>query len=93
VHPYPPYEENSSNYSLIRREVIFMGTRLDFAQAPTQNKQLLEWVDEMAVLTEPDAIVWCDGSDAEWNRLTQEMVDAGTFIRLNEDIPQRCAPL
>ncbi len=63
-----------------------MGTRLDFAQAPTQNKQLLEWVDEMAVLTEPDSIVWCDGSDAEWDRLTREMVDAGTLIRLNEEI-------
>ena len=63
-----------------------MGARLDFAQAPTQNKQLLEWVDEMAMLTEPDSIVWCDGSEDEWNRLTQEMVDAGTFIRLNEKI-------
>ena len=63
-----------------------MGARLDFSQAPTQNKQLLEWVDEMAMLTEPDAIVWCDGSEAEWNRLTQEMVDAGTFIRLNEKL-------
>jgi phosphoenolpyruvate carboxykinase (GTP) len=63
-----------------------MGTRIDFEQAPTQNKQLLEWVDEMAVLTEPDSIVWCDGSDEEWNRLTQEMVEAGTFIRLNENI-------
>lgn len=63
-----------------------MGTRLDFGHAPTKNKQLLEWVDEMAVLTEPDSIVWCDGSDAEWDRLTQEMVDSGTFIRLNEEI-------
>ncbi len=63
-----------------------MGTRIDFEQAPTQNKQLLEWVDEMAVLTEPDSIVWCDGSDEEWNRLTQEMVEAGTFIRLNENV-------
>ncbi len=63
-----------------------MGTRIDFEQAPTQNKQLLEWVDEMAVLTEPESIVWCDGSDAEWDRLTKEMVEAGTFIRLNEDI-------
>ena len=63
-----------------------MGVRLDFAAAPTQNKQLLEWVDEMAQLTEPDAIVWCDGSEAEWDRLTKEMVDSGTLIRLNEKI-------
>lgn len=63
-----------------------MGSRLDFAQAPTQNKQLLEWVDEMATLTEPDSIVWCDGSEGEWNRLTEEMVEGGTLIRLNEKI-------
>lgn len=63
-----------------------MGSRLDFAQAPTQNKQLLEWVDEMATLTEPDSIVWCDGSEDEWNRLTEEMVEGGTLIRLNEKI-------
>lgn len=63
-----------------------MGSRLDFAQAPTQNKQLLEWVDEMATLTEPDSIVWCDGSEGEWNRLTEEMVEGGTLIRLNEKL-------
>lgn len=63
-----------------------MGSRLDFAQAPTQNKQLLEWVDEMATLTEPDSIVWCDGSEDEWNRLTEEMVEGGTLIRLNEKL-------
>ena len=61
-----------------------MATRLDFATAPTQNKQLLEWVDEMAVLLEPDAIEWSDGSEAEWTRLTEQMVAAGTMLKLNE---------
>jgi phosphoenolpyruvate carboxykinase (GTP) len=63
-----------------------MAARLDFAAAPTQNKQLLEWVDEMATLLEPDAIQWSDGSEAEWTRLTGEMVDAGTMIKLNEEL-------
>ena len=54
-----------------------------FADAPTKNKQLLEWVEEMAELTKPDRIEWCDGSEQEWERLTQSMVDAGTLIRLN----------
>ncbi len=63
-----------------------MAARLDFTVAPTQNKQLLEWVDEMAVLLEPDAIEWSDGSEAEWIRLTSQMVDAGTMIKLNEEL-------
>lgn len=63
-----------------------MAARLDFDSAPTQNKQLLEWVDEMAALLEPDAIEWSDGSEAEWTRLTSQMVDSGTMIRLNEDL-------
>ena len=52
---------------------------------PTKNKKLLEWVEETAELTQPDRVVWCDGSEDEWNRLTQEMVDSSTFIRLNPE--------
>lgn len=52
-------------------------------QAPTKNKKLLEWVEEMAELAQPDDVVWCDGSAQEWDRLTQQMVESGTFIRLN----------
>lgn len=55
-------------------------------QAPTRNKQLLEWVEEVAELTQPDRIEWCDGSQAEWDRLTAELVDAGTLIRLNSEL-------
>lgn len=54
--------------------------------APTKNRKLLDWVREVADLTQPDRIEWCDGSDAEWDRLTQQLVDAGTMIRLNPDI-------
>jgi len=53
---------------------------------PTRNKKLLEWVEEVAELTQPDEVIWCDGSEAEWERLTSQMVDAGTFIRLNPDL-------
>ena len=55
------------------------------ADAPTKNKQLLEWVDEVAELAKPDRVVWCDGSEEEWERLTAEMVEAGTMIPLNPD--------
>ncbi len=52
----------------------------------TTNAKLLAWVEEVAALTEPDAIEWCDGSDEEYERLTELLVEGGTFIRLNEDI-------
>ena len=55
------------------------------ADAPTKNKQLLEWVEEVAELAKPDRVVWCDGSEEEWERLTAEMVEAGTMIPLNPD--------
>ena len=42
---------------------------------PTKNKQLLEWVEEMAALAEPDRVEWCDGSQEEWDRLTAQLVD------------------
>ncbi|MEN9719236.1 MAG: hypothetical protein RIQ99_2114 [Pseudomonadota bacterium] len=51
--------------------------------APTNHAGLVAWVAEMAALAQPDAVVWCDGSDAEWNRLTQQLVDAGTLVRLD----------
>ena len=56
-----------------------------FADAPTKNKRLLAWVQEVAELTTPERIVWCDGSDAEWDRLTQELVASGTLTPLNSE--------
>src|SRR3954467_9298737 len=52
--------------------------------APTKNERLLAWVDEMAELTQPDDIHWCDGSAEEYDSLAQNLVDAGTFEKLSE---------
>ena len=54
--------------------------------APTSHQELVDWVREIAELTQPDEVVWCDGSDAEWERLTSQLVEQGTLIRLNEEL-------
>ncbi len=48
-----------------------------------KNAKLIAWVADMAALCKPDSIYWCDGSDAEYQRLCQQLVDAGTFKKLN----------
>jgi phosphoenolpyruvate carboxykinase (GTP) len=52
--------------------------------APTNHARLLAWVQEVAELTCPDEVVWADGSQDEWDRLTQKLVDAGTFVPLKK---------
>ena len=51
---------------------------------PTKHRELIRWVEEIAELTKPDSVYWCDGSAEEYDRLCQELVDAGTFRRLSE---------
>ena len=51
---------------------------------PTTNKRLLDWVEEVAALTTPDRIHWCDGSAEEYDALCQLLVDNGTFTKLSE---------
>jgi phosphoenolpyruvate carboxykinase (GTP) len=52
------------------------------APHPTTHRDLAAWVAEIAELTQPDRIEWCDGSEAEWTRLTNLLVEQGTFKRL-----------
>src|SRR5947209_2809827 len=54
------------------------------AAEPTTNQRLLDWVQEIAELTQPDAVHWCDGSAEEYDQLCQALVDAGTFERLSD---------
>ena len=50
------------------------------------HKGLATWVLETAALCNADSIEWCDGSRVEWDRLTERLVDSGTFTRLNPDL-------
>jgi len=53
--------------------------------APTKNAKLLSWVNEIAQLTKPDAIHWCDGSQEEYDSLCEELVKGGSYTRLNPE--------
>jgi phosphoenolpyruvate carboxykinase (GTP) len=50
---------------------------------PTNHQELISWVNEIAELTQPDSVVWCDGSEAEYERLSEELVRKGTFKKLD----------
>ncbi len=58
----------------------------DIFQKPTTNTKLLSWVSEWAEIFEPDQIHWCDGSEEEYNTLAAELVESGTFTRLNDEL-------
>jgi len=54
--------------------------------ANLKNQELVRWVQDAVELCKPNRVHWCDGSQAEYDRLCEEMVNSGTFIRLNEKI-------
>lgn len=53
--------------------------------APTKHARLLAWVREIAELTQPDKVEWCDGSTEEFDRLTNLLIERGTLVKLNEE--------
>ncbi|MEB4613925.1 phosphoenolpyruvate carboxykinase (GTP) [Leucobacter sp. M11] len=55
------------------------------AEATTQNPEILSWVTEMATLLQPDSVYWCNGTQDEWNLITEGMVAAGSLIPLDKD--------
>ncbi|GAB4425768.1 MAG: phosphoenolpyruvate carboxykinase (GTP) [Bacteroidia bacterium] len=57
---------------------------MDYRESVT-NTQLLAWVKDMEALCKPDQVHWCDGSQEEYDRLCNALVEKGTFIRLNEE--------
>ena len=54
--------------------------------SPTPNRSLIDWVAHWEKIFEPDQVHWCDGSESEYEKFTEELVDSGTFIRLNGDL-------
>ena len=61
---------------------VMQGLQLN-TPAYVKHARLIAWVADMVALCKPAEVVWCDGSDAEYQRLCQQLVDAGTFKKLN----------
>ena len=64
---------------------VFAGVATLNVPAYIKHQKLINWVSEIAALTKPARIVWCDGSQEEYDRLCAEMVAAGTMKKLNQD--------
>jgi len=62
----------------------------DSAQPLSENNHLLRWVDKMARLTKPAAVHWVDGSVEEYDALCRQLIEAGTFTRLNQELWPGC---
>src|SRR5665647_1759941 len=60
------------------------------APSYVKHQQAIEWIAKIASLVKPDRVVWCDGSQAEYDRLCDEMVQSGTFKRLNPKLRPNC---
>jgi phosphoenolpyruvate carboxykinase (GTP) len=81
------------NAAIAAKSATATGTRSAGATSTrvlTTNKHLIRWVEKMAELTQPAAVHWIDGSDAENEWLCAHLVEAGTFTKLNEELWPGC---
>lgn len=63
--------------------LLALSENIASAAPPTLHRTLRGWVEDIAARTRPDRVVWCDGSDAEWDELSGQMIETKTLIRLN----------
>jgi phosphoenolpyruvate carboxykinase (GTP) len=63
---------------------------MTIAQAPSSNQNLLTWINDIEALCKPSNIHWCDGSQEEYDGLCEALVEAGTFIKLNQELRPGC---
>jgi phosphoenolpyruvate carboxykinase (GTP) len=81
---YRPWPRSAPDPSATEEQTPAVSPMSEMTAPPTQNKKLVAWVEEIAALTKPESVYWCDGSAEEYDRLCQTLVDAGTFERLSD---------
>jgi phosphoenolpyruvate carboxykinase (GTP) len=64
-------------------DIAATGAKIN-APAYVKHQKLISWIADIAALTKPDNIVWCDGTQEEYDRLCAQMVASGTMKKLNE---------
>ncbi len=62
-----------------------MSNKADQINPEIKNQSLQKWINEISTLCKPKDVYWCDGSQEEYNKLCEQMVQSGTFIRLNAE--------
>jgi phosphoenolpyruvate carboxykinase (GTP) len=80
----PPQTSRASRATRQQEILMTSATIPGLDTAPTKHQGLLSWIEEVAELTQPDRVVFADGSEEEYQRLADQLVEAGTFTKLNE---------
>jgi phosphoenolpyruvate carboxykinase (GTP) len=81
--PYVRQKTAVERRSVMLDQMTAIRPEPELEEGPTRHRALLDWVAELADHLQPEAVRWCDGSEAEWHELSEQLVAAGTLTRLN----------
>jgi len=81
--PYVRQKTAVERRSVMLDQMTAIRAEPELEEGPTRHRALLDWVAELADHLQPEAVRWCDGSEAEWHELSEQLVAAGTLTRLN----------
>src|SRR5690606_13546293 len=73
-------------FTCFEKGISAMPTETTEAPAVVANQELIDWVEQMTALCKPEQVHWCDGSQEEYDELCNQMVESGTFTRLNPEL-------
>ena len=86
VHTASLIMNNFYIFARIQKNIVQNNKLIRQHMNRTSNAKLLNWVNEITAMCQPDSVYWCDGSNEEYNRLAGKLVENGTFTKLNEKL-------